>query len=64
MRGKNVDTLTYSGPASGSAGKAAKAAKRRRAGCVSGFCRKQIAAGLVAAGFNSCDEVSALASNS
>ncbi|KAJ3574892.1 hypothetical protein NP233_g1466 [Leucocoprinus birnbaumii] len=51
MRGKNTDTLTYRGP-----DKAERDQTRKDAGCVPGFCAKQIAAGLIDPSFNSCDE--------
>lgn len=51
MRGKNTDTLTYRGM-----DEKERAQTRKAAGCVPGFCAKQIAAGLVPETFNSCDE--------
>lgn len=52
MRGKNADTLTYRGP-----DLSERDDTRKLAGCVDKFCAKKIAAGLVPANFNSCDEV-------
>ena len=54
MQGQNTITLTYSGKISESA----KAAKRRAAGCVSGYCRGMINSGTITSDLNSCDEVS------
>ncbi|KAF8510188.1 hypothetical protein BU17DRAFT_98331 [Hysterangium stoloniferum] len=51
MRGKNTETLTYRGT-----DRSERSATRKEAGCVKGFCAKQIAAGLVPVTFNSCDE--------
>jgi hypothetical protein len=52
MQGKNTETLTYRGP-----DQAERDQTRIDAGCVDGFCAKQIALGLVPANFRSCDEV-------
>ncbi|KAM6495016.1 hypothetical protein JOM56_009639 [Amanita muscaria] len=52
MRGKNTETLTYSGKLSNSE----KAQKRRDAGCVRGYCRGMINSGTISSDLNSCDE--------
>jgi hypothetical protein len=64
LRGKNTEVLTYSGPANTPELKNAKAAKRRAAGCVDGYCQKLIAEALkkdptntAVKELNSCDEV-------
>jgi hypothetical protein len=64
LRGKNTEVLTYSGPANTPQLKNQKAAKRRAAGCVDGYCQNLIAEALkkdptntAVKELNSCDEV-------
>ena len=55
MRGKNTEELTYRGP-----DLKERDATRKEAGCKDGYCAELIAAGVIPANFNSCDEVSSL----
>jgi len=55
MRGKNTEELTYRGP-----DLKERDATRKEAGCKDGYCAGLIAAGIIPANFNSCDEVSPL----